>query len=100
MSDVRTVHSKWENAVLVCRKCSKRADGGFGSKGKTSLAKALKKFLGVKKGRKASIGVIEVDCLGLCPKHAVTVVNTARPDEWLVVQPGTSMEALAQRLRP
>lgn len=35
--------------------------------------------------------------LGLCPKHAVTVVDTRRPGEWLVVEPGEDVAALAAR---
>ncbi len=59
------VSSNWGSAVLICKKCTKKVDGGFGDKGRTGLAKLLKKEIG--KGRKASLGVIEVKCLGICP---------------------------------
>ena len=51
---MRTVRSDWANTLLVCKKCSKKLDGGFGPKGKTSLAKALRQDLGVRKGRKGA----------------------------------------------
>lgn len=92
------VRSNWRSAVLVCRKCSKKLDGGFGPKGDERLAKALRKHLALKKGRKAQAGVIEVNCLGVCPKNAVTVVNGADAREWLLVRPGTDLDELARGL--
>jgi predicted metal-binding protein len=86
---MRLVRSNWRTALLICRKCSKRQHGGFGPKGKTPLAKALKKELGGKKGRKAPVGIVEVKCLGVCPRHAVTMVDARRPRDWLLVKPGT-----------
>ena len=46
------VRSNWQQAVLVCRKCSKKLDGGFGPRGDERLAKALRRHLSIKKGRK------------------------------------------------
>lgn len=89
------VRSDWRGAVLVCRKCSKKLGGGFGSKGKTSLAKALRKAMGGGKGRKAKMGVIEVGCLDICPKGAVTMIDTHHPDQWLIVRAGTPVEDVA-----
>ena len=90
------VAANWTNALLVCGKCSKRQHGGFGAKGKTGLAKVLRRYLGEGKGRKAAIGVVEVKCLGVCPRHAVTLVDTARPHDWLLVAPGTDPAAVAR----
>jgi len=84
---LRRVGSKWESAALVCAKSSKKLGGGFGDKGKTPLAKLLKKALG--KGRKAAIGVVPVKCLGVCPKGAVTVIDTRKPRAWMIVRAGT-----------
>ncbi len=84
-----TVKSGWETAILVCRKCSKRVGGGFGAKGKTSLAKALRRHIGAKKGRKAKAGIVEVKCLSVCPKKAVTVVHAYALLNWHLVKPGT-----------
>ena len=74
---IRRAKAEWESTVLICGKCSKKVGGGFGPKGKTPLAKALKRIFG--KGRKASVGVVETKCLGLCPKNAVTLVDGRRP---------------------
>ena len=37
------IRSNWERTLLVCGKCSRKVDGGFGPKGRTSLAKALRR---------------------------------------------------------
>ena len=95
---MKTVRADWSNAVLVCRKCSKKLGGGFGRKGKTSLAKALRQELGVCNGRRGALGVVEVKCLGVCPKGAVTVVNGAMPGEWVLVREGTPVNEVASAL--
>ena len=92
------VQSNWDHAVLICRKCSKKLDGGFGRNGDERLAKALRRHLSLKKGRKAPAGIVEVNCLGLCPKGAVTVVNGASAREWLLVQPDADLDELAAAL--
>ncbi|MGW8204180.1 (2Fe-2S) ferredoxin domain-containing protein [Sphingomonas bisphenolicum] len=92
------VRSNWTNVVLVCRKCSKKLDGGFGPGGGERLAKALRKHLSLKKGRKATAGVMEVNCLGICPRGAVTVVDAAASRDWLLVRPGADLDALAESL--
>lgn len=89
--------SHWSGAVLVCGKCSKKIGGGFGPKGRTALAKALRREPGFGKGRKATTGVVETKCLGLCPKGAVTVVDSRRPGAWLVVPAGADAAELACR---
>ena len=81
--------SNWDQTVLVCAKCSKKVGGGFGPKGKTPLLKALRAVLG--KGRKASVGVVPVKCLGVCPKNAVMLIDSRRPREWMIVPAGTSV---------
>ncbi|RHW16564.1 (2Fe-2S) ferredoxin domain-containing protein [Sphingomonas gilva] len=86
--------SNWEASVLVCRKCSKRLGGGFGPKGKMPLAKALRK-VGSGKGRKARIGVVEVKCLGVCPKGAVTVIDSRDPGQWRLVRAGADLGEVA-----
>ncbi|PZO88452.1 MAG: hypothetical protein DI623_12600 [Sphingomonas sanxanigenens] len=93
-----SVRSNWQAALLVCGKCSKKLGGGFGPKGKTSLAKALKKETGGGKGRKARVGVIETKCLGVCPKHAVTMVDTRRGRDWILVREGADVGDLVREL--
>lgn len=92
------VQSNWHDAVLICRKCSKKLDGGFGPQGSERLAKALRKHLSLKKGRKAGAGIVEVNCLGVCPKGAVTVVDGSHAREWLLVRPGADLDELAGSL--
>jgi len=94
----RRVKARWSNSVLICRKCSKKVKGGFGPDGDKPLAKALRKHLHLGKGRKAGAGIVEVGCLDLCPKRAVTVIDARRPDAWLVVHPGANLDALAHEL--
>jgi predicted metal-binding protein len=94
----RSVRSNWSNTVLVCSKCSKKLGGGFGPKGRTPLAKALRKHLGLRKGRKGAAGIVEVKCLGVCPRGAVTVVNGAASREWLLVPEGADLDAVAGEL--
>ncbi len=94
----RGLASRWEGAILVCAKCSKKLGGGFGPKGKTRLGKALRKAFGLKKGRKSPVGLVEVPCLGVCPKGAVTLVDTSRPDMWRLVPEGADIEALGRDL--
>ncbi len=92
------VQSNWSNAVLVCAKCSKKLDGGFGPKGKQSLGKALRKQLHLKKGRKAAAGIVDVKCLGVCPRGAVTVINGAASREWILVPAGADLDTVAGEL--
>lgn len=95
---IKPVRTRWSRAILVCGKCSKKLDGGFGPGGDRPLAKALRKHLGLKKGPKARVGVVETRCLGLCPKRAVAVVDAARPGEWQVVPAGANLDALVREL--
>ncbi len=92
------MRSNWSSAVLVCAKCSKKLDGGFGPNGKQPLGKALRKHLHLKKGRKAAAGVVDVKCLGVCARGAVTVVNGAASREWLLVPAAADLDELASEL--
>jgi predicted metal-binding protein len=85
------VRSNWRTAILICRKCEKKLGGGFGPDGDQRLSKLLRRQAGGK-GRKAAFGVVEVGCLKVCPEGAVTVVNAARPGEWLLIRRGTAVE--------
>lgn len=93
------VRARWSGAVLVCGKCCKKLDGGFGDKGRTSLAKALRGEPGFGKGRKATLGVVETKCLGICPKKAVVVVDTRTPGRWRIVPEGADVARLGDALR-
>ena len=92
------VRSHWSTAVLVCAKCSRKLDGGFGPKGRTPLAKALRQQAGGGRKRKDAAGIVEVKCLGVCPSGAVTLVNGASTREWLLVPRGADVAKLAVEL--
>jgi predicted metal-binding protein len=96
--EIKRRPTKWEEVLLVCRKCGKRAGGGFGKDGRKRLAKALRRELKLEKGRCARVGVMEVGCLGLCPKDAVTVVRGSQPGAMLAVPVGAPVEEVAAAL--
>ena len=98
MSDtIASIPAPWGSVVLVCRKCSRKLDGGFGKKGKHALADALEDALdGAGRGRE--VLVAETDCLDICPKRAVAVLRADRPGEVLTVPAGADPEAVLARL--
>jgi predicted metal-binding protein len=96
---IKRVRAAWTDVILVCRKCSKRLGGGFGTKGTERLAKSLRKILtGETKGRKANCGVIEIGCLNVCPKNAVMVLRAGAPNDWMVVPKGAPIGDIVARL--
>ena len=97
-SGVKTVRSGWSRTLMICSKCSKKVGGGFGAKGKQPLVKALRKELGVKTGRKAAMGIVEVKCLKICPKGAVTMVDSRDNHQWKIVTAGTPIDVLISAL--
>ncbi|WP_260598733.1 (2Fe-2S) ferredoxin domain-containing protein [Sphingomonas endolithica] len=97
---LRAVPSNWSDTLLVCGKCSKKLGGGFGPKGKTTLGRAMRRELGLAKGRKAALGIVEVKCLGICPKGAVTVLRGSDPHNWSLVPAGADVAEVTATLRP
>lgn len=95
---LRTVPTEWREVILVCGKCSKKIGGGFGAKGDQRLDKALRKELGLGKGRKAGIKFIRVPCFDICPKGAVTVSKAGEPDRLFLVPRGAPVEDVADAL--
>ena len=98
---IKTSKTKWRDVILVCRKCQKKLDGGFGPHGDKSLKKALKKYLkpGDGKGRKAELAVIGTACFDVCPKNAVVCVNASEPKALLIVPVGADLFEVKARLR-
>ncbi len=94
---IRSVTTPWREIVLVCRKCSKRLDGGFGEKRRRSLRQALREALRAS-GRRRDVRIVEIGCVGLCPKGAVTTSRASRPGELLAVAKGTEMGEVLERL--
>ena len=94
---VEAIRAPWDGVALVCRKCGKKLDGGFGPKGRDSLRDVLRAALRGA-GRRRALKVLEVKCLGLCPKGAVTVIGPHAPGQVLAVKRGTSGEAVLAAL--
>ena len=95
--EILTVAGPWRNALLVCRKCSRKLDGGFGPDGTDTLPRAVKHALR-EAGRRRDVRILEVGCLGVCPKDAVTVMHGADPGRMLVVPEGLEPGLLLSRL--
>ncbi len=101
---IQVAKTQWKDVVLVCKKCSKKLDGGFGPEGDQSLKKALKRYLKppksakTGKGRKAELTVKHTDCFDVCPKNAVIAVNAANPKALLIVPVGADLLEVKARL--
>jgi predicted metal-binding protein len=95
--EIITATGPWRELLLVCRKCGDKLDGGYGPKRKDELPDAFKQVLR-DTGRRREVRILEVGCLGVCPKNGVTVMHGARPGEMLVVPEGMDLMQLAGRL--
>jgi len=96
-SSISATVAPWRQVALVCGKCSRKLGGGFGKKGKRDLADVLKDAAKAA-GQRRAIRVMEVGCLGLCPKRAVSAVSSVRPDEVVVVPAGADGITVLTRL--
>jgi predicted metal-binding protein len=86
----------WKTIILLCGKCARKIDGGYGAKRENTLKEALcAELQGT--GRRREVRVIETRCMGICPKKAVTALNASRPSLILTIPKGTGAAvALAQ----
>ncbi len=98
-AEIATHPTPWQSVILVCRKCSKKLDGGFGPDGDETLTRELKRALRAG-GQRRTTRVIETKCLGVCPKNGVTVLPASTPATLLTVAAGTAATALLARLQP
>jgi predicted metal-binding protein len=96
---IRTTLTPWADVVLVCRKCSRKLDGGFGKDGGSSLRAELKLALR-EAGRRRQVRVVETSCFSICPKGAVSVMHGSRPGEVVVVPAGADAADVLRRLDP
>jgi hypothetical protein len=71
--------------VLFCQKCPKRIDA------KDRLSKPLKRLL-----KPLGIKLVKTRCLGVCPKNALTLHDSRRPREWVIVRDGTPIDDVEQ----
>jgi predicted metal-binding protein len=95
--EITRASGPWSEALLVCRKCSKKLGGGFGPDDDETLVRVLKQLLRDSK-RRREVRVIEVGCLDICPKQAVVVIQGNAPGEMLIVPKGLQAQAVADRL--
>ncbi|MGI4880112.1 MAG: hypothetical protein ACRYG4_21785 [Janthinobacterium lividum] len=95
---IRAVDTPATELIAICRKCSKKIDGGFGPDGEHSLAKTLRNALDAGKGKRARLRIVETGCLDICPRHAVVVTQGQRPGQLLIVPAGTPVDVVADRL--
>ena len=71
--------------VMACEKCFKRAHI------KDRMTKPLKRAL-----KPHRIKLVKTRCLGVCPKDAVTLHDSRRPREWVIVASGTPAEDVSR----
>ena len=96
----RSRPTPWNTVILLCGKCARKMEGGYGVKGKETLRSVLRAELKIK-GYGRGIRLIETRCMGLCPKNEVTVLNAGRPDCILTVPKGVMADQLIEQiLRP
>ncbi|MFD2140780.1 (2Fe-2S) ferredoxin domain-containing protein [Ancylobacter oerskovii] len=109
MKPMKPIASDWTDVVLVCRKCAKKLKKGFGEEGDDRLAPALRDAVARREGGKparkprrkgAHVAVVEVDCLGVCPKGAAVVVPAGMPERWRLVRRGDDLASLLDEIAP
>lgn len=88
---IKTHTAPWTDLVVLCRKCSRKLDGGFGPDGDSSLRSEMRDALR-EQGRRRSVRIVESRCLGVCPKRAVTMMAASQPGRVFVVGAGSRME--------
>jgi predicted metal-binding protein len=87
----------WRTVLLLCRKCGKKQKGGFGPKQKEPLRDELRQALRGA-GRRRDVRIMEIGCLGICPKRGVTALNASRPGTLHVIPAGTDAAVALQTL--
>jgi predicted metal-binding protein len=97
MSKITTTDIPPRELLLICRKCARKLDGGFGPKRKQTLGRLLKDALRAG-GRRGELRVIETACLGLCPNNAVTLLRANRPGRLLAIPAGSDATAVLAAL--
>lgn len=96
---IRTRPTPWSTIILLCGKCARKIDGGYGPKKKQTLKDALRAELKAR-GQRRHVRIIETRCMGVCPKKAITVLNAHSPERILTVPKGTPPEDALALLLP
>jgi ferredoxin len=87
LTPIRRVKAKQDAVLLVCTKCFKKADV------KDRLTKPLKRAI-----KPLGYKLVKTRCLGVCPENAVTMRDSARPREWMIVRPDAPADEIAASL--
>jgi hypothetical protein len=97
-SAIVTIRPRRATPILVCRKCLSRA--GRGGKLKSALKKQLKVRSAAQAVKRPK--VVVTGCLGICPKHAVTVASAAtlQRGEYLLLTDETQAAGAIEQLMP
>jgi len=88
-----------QGLVLLCGKCARKLDGGYGDKGKDGLKTALRRALR-EAGHGRDVRIVETKCLGLCPRRATTMIVGHNPGEMLAVPRKAAMDEVVQHVIP
>jgi len=94
---IRVRPTPWKTVILLCGKCTRKMDGGYGSKGRDTLRTVLRDALRVT-GHRRDVRIIETRCMGICPKKAVTALNASRPGRILTIPKGTATDEVMAQL--
>ncbi len=81
---IRLSKAKPTAIVMACAKCFKRTHA------KDKLTKPLKRAL-----KPQRIKLVKTRCLGVCPKDAVVLHDSRRPQQWIIVNNGTPPDEVA-----
>jgi predicted metal-binding protein len=93
---IRARPTPWKTVILLCGKCARKMDNGYGPNGKATLRTVLREAFH-ENGHRRDVRIIETRCLGICPKKAVTALNASRPENILTIPKGTAAtEAMVQ----
>jgi predicted metal-binding protein len=88
---IGTRPTPWRSILLLCGKCARKLDGGYGPKGKDTLKMALRMELSAR-GLRRQVRIIETRCMGICPKRAVTAMSGSKPGTIVTVPRKTAPE--------
>jgi predicted metal-binding protein len=96
--EIGTRRTPWQSIILLCGKCARKLDGGYGPNRDATLRSTLRMAL-KDAGHRRDVRIIETRCMGLCPKKAVTAINASRPGTIFVVPvstpPAEALKAIA-----
>jgi predicted metal-binding protein len=96
--EIRPRPTPWQSIILLCGKCARKLDGGYGPEKDATLRSALRMAL-KDAGHRRDVRITETRCMGICPKKAVTAVNASRPGTIFVIPvstpPAEALKAIA-----